>query len=76
MPRRLAELVPFGEKGLDEPADAPVVIRPFCPIGDGKHGRNHERVDRPALRNERRIFLVRQLAETVVVGERLRERNR
>src|ERR1700736_651370 len=35
----LAELVPFSEKGLNEPFDAPVAIRSPRPIDNRKHGR-------------------------------------
>src|SRR6516165_7297230 len=73
---RLTELVPVREQALDEPSDAPVAIVSLLPRGYREHRWHRDRIDWLTFGNERRILFVGQLAEHVVVGERLGKRDR
>src|SRR5262249_61807754 len=73
---RLTELVPVREQSFDEPFNTPIAIVSFLPIEYRQHRRNGDRIDRLTFWDQGRIFFVRELAERVVVGERLRKRDR
>src|SRR5262249_11843303 len=75
MPRRLAKLVPVGEKAFDESFGAPVPTVSFRPVENSEHPRNPDRVDGLSFRNQRRIFLIRKLTNRIVIGKGLRKRN-
>ena len=69
---RFGELVPLGEKGLGKPLHTPVAIAIFRPVENREHRRHRDSVDLLPLRNQRRIFLIGELSERVVVGKGLR----
>src|SRR5262249_43315498 len=76
MPRRLAELVPVAEHAFDEPRRAPVAVMTFRPVEHSEHRRNRKRVDPAAFGNESRVVFVGEFTDRVVIGKRLRERDR
>src|SRR5262249_32666257 len=75
MPRRLAKLVPVGEKAFAESFGASVPIVSFRPVENCEHRRNRDRVNGLSFRNQRRIFFVRKLTDRIVIGKGLRKRN-
>src|SRR5215216_2711878 len=76
MAGRDLEPVPLGEQLLDEALDASVTIASLLPIEDGENRRHRDRVDLLSFGDEGGIVLRIQLAQGVIVGERLGERNR
>src|SRR5215510_16494605 len=76
MIRRLLELAPVGKQALGEALDAAEAVAALRPVVDREHGRHRDRVNPAVLRDEIRIVLRGQLAQRVVVGELLGERDR
>src|SRR5262249_24556285 len=74
MTRRLPELLPVGEHRLDHARYAAVAVVTLRPVEHGEHRGNRKRIDRGALRNQPWVVLVREFTDSVVIGERLRER--
>ena len=66
----------MGEKPLCKALDAAVSITSFRPIEYCKHHRHGNRIDRLTIRNERRVVFRFEFTQSVVVCERLSERDR
>src|SRR5262249_52432389 len=76
MARGLKKLVPFAEKAVDEPFNAPVAIVSLRPIENREHRGGRDRIDGLTCRNQRRIFFARQLTDRIVIGKGLQKWNR
>src|SRR5262245_59464770 len=76
MALRLAKLVPFVEERLRESLHTAISIAVLRPIVNRKHSRNSKGLDGLTLRNKVGIFFARQLADRIVVGEKLGIGNR
>src|SRR5262249_42943489 len=76
MAGRDLETVPLREQPLDEALDASVAVAPLRPVEYGENCRHRDGVDSLAFGDQRGIIFRFELAQRVIVGKHLRERDR